>query len=238
MSEAWDKARLERLIQTETEESLTLDYKSCGSLQKNDDKKKTEVSKDVSSFANSQGGLIIYGISEEGHKPKALDIGYDPADISKEWLEDIILGRIQPNIDGIRIYSVKISAGPDRYAFVVDIPQSTNAHQAFDKKYYKRHNFKATPMHDYEIRDVMNRERHPVLSIDASARLLRNDEHLILQELQLVVQNRGTIKASDVKLAVFVPWDYVAWDLRDSIGPAFKPGKKITHPHDFDGAPL
>jgi hypothetical protein len=31
------------------------------------------------------------------------------------------------------------------------------AHQARDYRYYKRHNFNALPMEDYEVRDVMNR---------------------------------------------------------------------------------
>ena len=38
--------------------------------------------------------------------------------------------------------------------YVVDIPQSNIAHQAFDKRYYKRFNFISTPMEDYEIRDI------------------------------------------------------------------------------------
>jgi hypothetical protein len=37
------------------------------------------------------------------------------------------------------------------------IPPSNTAHQALDKKYYRRFNFAAEPMHDYEIRDVMKR---------------------------------------------------------------------------------
>jgi len=61
-----------RLIADGEEESPTLDYKACDSLQKTDGKKK-EVGKDVSAFAISAGGTIVYGITEDGHKPKNLD---------------------------------------------------------------------------------------------------------------------------------------------------------------------
>lgn len=52
------------LITAGVEESAALDYKRADSLNKRDDRKKTEITKDVSSFANSAGGVIIYGIAE------------------------------------------------------------------------------------------------------------------------------------------------------------------------------
>ena len=42
-----------------------------GALSK-DDKKKAEIAKDVSAFANSDGGIILYGIEEQEHKAHAL----------------------------------------------------------------------------------------------------------------------------------------------------------------------
>ncbi len=39
------------------------------------------------------------------------------------------------------------------------------AHQAVDKKYYKRFNFLSEPMHDYEIKDIMNRDKHPKIEL-------------------------------------------------------------------------
>ena len=47
-------------------------------------KQKTEISKDVSAFANATGGQLIYGIAEKGRKAVELDDGVDPAEISKE----------------------------------------------------------------------------------------------------------------------------------------------------------
>jgi predicted HTH transcriptional regulator len=62
----WDEAYLNELIKSGEKESLTLEYKSSSSL-KNQDKEKNERAKDVSAFANSAGGVILYGILEDKH---------------------------------------------------------------------------------------------------------------------------------------------------------------------------
>src|SRR5688572_4036475 len=93
MTETWDEARLMQYITDGIEESLNLDYKAAASLSR-DDKKKIEITKDVSAMANSAGGVIIYGISEfqdkaRSHLPEKLD-PVDRTLISKEWLEQVI----------------------------------------------------------------------------------------------------------------------------------------------------
>jgi hypothetical protein len=51
------------------------------------------------------------------------------------------------------------SKGTGNVAYVLDVPQakSRGPHQGPEHKYYKRHNFKAEPMEDYEVRDLMRR---------------------------------------------------------------------------------
>jgi len=162
---SWDEADLQRLVATGTKESLTLDYKASAALA-NTDGKKNEVSKDVSAFANSAGGTIVYGIVEKDHLPVCLDHGFDPTDITREWLESVINSRIQRRIDGVRISAVDLrSTSPGRVAYVVSVPQSNRApHQAHDKKFYKRFEFESVPMEEYEIRDVARRGSVPDLS--------------------------------------------------------------------------
>ena len=90
----------------------------------------------------------------------------DRTQFSKEWLEQVIQ-RIQPRIEGIEIIPIPLASAPDHVAYAVNIPQSDTAHQAADKRYYKRHNFMAVPMEDYELRDVMNRLTHPIIELEA-----------------------------------------------------------------------
>ena len=153
------------LIKDAVGESLTLEYKQCAALGL-DDKRKNELSKDVSAMANSAGGTIIYGIEEDGHRPIALQSGFDPSEISKEWIEHVLNSRIQRKIDGVVIRPVPLSQNSGRVAYILQIPQSDRApHQAHDKRFYKRYNFESVPMEEYEIRDVSRRQSAPDVTL-------------------------------------------------------------------------
>lgn len=87
------------LIENEVEENIHLDYKDDKALQTND-KGKNDITKDVSSFANSDGGIIVYGLSEKDHKPNSIS-PLDGNGFTKERLDQII-ANIQPHIKGLR----------------------------------------------------------------------------------------------------------------------------------------
>src|SRR5262245_62704269 len=91
------KEDLQQLVDEEIQESLTLDYKASPALAR-DDKSRDELCKDVSAFANSAGGQIIYGIAEKDGKPAKVD---DGSDLSREWIERVIDSRVQPRLDGL-----------------------------------------------------------------------------------------------------------------------------------------
>jgi hypothetical protein len=208
MSE-WTKQRLEKLISDCVEESLSLEYKAAESLNLSDGGIVDEITKDVSAFGNSSGGALIYGIAEfrdktKRHLPERLDpIGRGA--ISKERLEQIIQ-TIQPRIEGVVIHPVTISDQDNTVCYIVEIPQSQTAHQARDHKYYKRHNFNAIPMEDYEVRDVMNRRTHPKIraSIYINKAAKRPEpEGMILVKLE----NVGQVLARHAMVELEVPVD-------------------------------
>lgn len=160
----WTESDILELIKNGVPESLNLDYKRSESLA-NTDGKKNELSKDVSAFANSAGGMLIYGVIEDGRFPTSIDDGVDPNVISKEWIEQVISSRIQRRISGIRINQIQLSPPSTNVIYVLDIPQSHLApHMASDNRFYKRFNFKSVPMEEYEVRDVGNRNLTPDLS--------------------------------------------------------------------------
>ncbi len=203
MTEVWDQSRLEQYITQGIEESLTLDYKAAGSLVKNDTKR-AEVTKDVSAMANSAGGIIIYGIAEDPTN-KHLPARIDPIDrnqISKEWLEQVI-SNIRPKLGGLVIYPVSISTAPTHVVYVVDIPQSYTAHQATDKRYYKRFNFESVAMEDYEIRDVMGRNQHAQIDIDFQILIRTEIESSRIDMPPLYDQLRVSKKAEPKKYTVY-----------------------------------
>lgn len=188
---------LQNLIENQIEESLHLEYKASGALEKGD-KKKLEISKDVSAMANSDGGILIYGITEDinnRHLPKEIE-AIKRKEFPKERLEQIIQDNIQPRISGIKIFPITI--GIEDVVYIVDIPKSNTAHQAADKRYYKRNNFNATPMHDYEIRDILNRAKNPEIE-------LKFEYINKIDELHIVAYNHGVVYAKYLNIKIRLP---------------------------------
>jgi hypothetical protein len=205
---AWTKQKLDQMIGDKVEESLSLDYKRAAALAKRNDKM-SEITKDTSAFANSSGGVLIYGIAEPQEKTKRhFPERLDPVlrtEISKEWLEQVIQG-IQPRIDGVVIHPVTIDEEKQEVCYVVEVPQSHTAHQARDHVYYKRHNFNVLPMEDYEVRDVMNRRTHPriraAIFINRKASRTRPEGYILVK-----LENIGRVLARHVMVELEVPVD-------------------------------
>lgn len=202
----WDEQRLRQFIDDQIEESLTLDYKAAAALG-SADKKKKEVTKDVSAMANSAGGIIIYGIAEHDskdrrHLPKYLD-PIDRLDFSKERLEQII-NNIRPRVEGVVIHPVPLSTGSTHVAYVVEIPQSMTAHQAIDYRYYKRYNFESVPMDDYEIRDIMGRSKQPIMRLEPFLSMAQTTTERQCH-LHLRVTNMGNVFAQYVSVVLWLP---------------------------------
>ncbi len=209
------------MIALGTTESIHLDYKASAALMSDSP---GEISKDVSSFANSDGGVIIYGITEEAHKPAAIDEGVEHKKRSREWLEDKIQSNVSPRLEGLRISQLQLN--DERSLFVVSVPRSDRGpHQdRVSHRYFKRHNFKSAPMEDYEIQDVRNRRvlLPPLISVRID--VVRG------AILEFCVENVGDVAAADIKFA-FSPslfWQHGTPAALLNGAKSLQPGKKLT----------
>lgn len=132
-------------------ESQILDYKE----QLLEDNK---LLKQVSAFANTQGGFLVFGIKEtgKGGYPKKI-LGIDKSQINKERREQIILGNIQPRLN-VRVQIVD-HKDPSKAIVVIRIPDSyLKPHMnSRDNKFYKRYEFEALPMTEMEVSDTYRR---------------------------------------------------------------------------------
>lgn len=155
--ESYDIDFLQSLINNEIEESIHIEFKRAEALSKRDAYKK-EISKDVSAFANSDGGIIVYGIEEIEHKATKFSF-VDGNVFTKEWLEQIINSTIKRAIPDIKIFPIRVESQIEKTVYVVQIPSSIDApHLTKEKRFYKRYNFQSVEMEEYEIRQLYGRK--------------------------------------------------------------------------------
>jgi predicted HTH transcriptional regulator len=122
------EADLIGLIGTEPE-GKTIDYKSNCVGQSDTDTDRKEFLYDVASFANTQGGYLVFGMEEAGGLPTNLVgiAGINP-DKEKLRLEEMLRSGIRPTISGIEMAFVQLASG--NVALVMHIPRSwTPPHQ-------------------------------------------------------------------------------------------------------------
>jgi hypothetical protein len=215
---------IQGFLDSKKEESINLEYKRSDSL-KITDHCKDEISKDVSSFANSDGGIIIYGIEEKNHQASNLSF-IDGNVFTKEWLEQVISSRIHRKIDGLLIDPIRYNNSIQQSLYVVKIPRSYNVpHMASNKKYYKRHNFESIEMEEYEIRDLYSRHSLTKLKICppriyVTPRSASGNKHIELgMIISIDIENISNRVEKDFKLEVRIPRPISS--ISDKYGPLF-----------------
>ena len=152
----YTKAHIDYLIRSRAEESIHIEFKAGPALDWTDSRKK-EIAKDVSAFANSDGGIIIYGLSEENNAASGYSF-VDRNEFSKEWLEQVINSKIKRRIPDLEIDVIRVGNKISQSVYVVRIPRSSESpHMASDGRFYKRFNFESVRMEEYEVRDLFRR---------------------------------------------------------------------------------
>lgn len=176
------------------------------------------LSQEVSAFANSGGGQIIFGISDQRilSTPRSVDDGGVSLTFkrpnTKEWLESWVATLVEPRLRNFNIYVVtkngessQIEVG--RGLFILDIASSSDApHQARDNRYYVRAASHSRPANHQMVVDIFNRRQHPQFEVELYHRPARLP-HMKKPHLALggKFTNTGRVMAHYVNLLLYIP---------------------------------
>lgn len=208
---------IQALIDNHAEEGVHLELKRASALSKENADK---VTKTFSAFANSDGGVVIYGIAEKDHV--ASDYSFvDGNKITSEYIS-MLARYVQPAIEGLRIYPIRKDDDFSKSIYVVKVPRSDKApHMAKDHKYYKRNNVESIPMEDFDVKDVMSRIHNPKLGIigcfpSRIPHKYKNQE-TTKYSFVVMIDNYGKVLSRDYKLISYF------FCIDDNLSPKYNP---------------
>ncbi|MBS3084870.1 ATP-binding protein [Candidatus Pacearchaeota archaeon] len=192
---------LNELIKNQIEESTNLEYKDPRALI---DKK--EIAKDISAMANSNGGIIIYGLCQEGKNPTPSKIEWLENPQQKERIEQILQSSVTPKVD-VKIRPIPNKDYPSKFVLIVEVPKSDKVpHQDHSDKdrriYWRRNGYTTREMEYYEIEDAFFTRKKAFLEVSLIPRDLQHTSY------DIVVSNKGKIIAEKIHIQLLVPKEF------------------------------
>lgn len=150
-------------------ENLYFDAKICAVPLSKEDKK--HLAEGLSGFANSDGGVLVYGLVAKGGDQKTPDVvsSVKPVRKLKQLHAEVLslVGQIvQPPVQKVQVVSRELSRTPGRGFLIIFVPRSDAFlhRSASDREYYRRHGHGFFRMEHYEIAEFYGRRRSPTLT--------------------------------------------------------------------------
>ena len=149
------EAHIQSLITDLVIEGTYIDFKR--ELPGRNDAGKHEFLADVSAFANSSGGDLVYGLEEDGAgQANNVVAQIGNPDQEARRLQDILLNGVQPRIPGIQVQPVAVTDG---FVLIVRVPQSwAGPHRVnTNQHFFTRENGRKRQLDVPEIRSLFLR---------------------------------------------------------------------------------
>ena len=148
---------IEKLIELRLEESIDLEFKRADEISVTNENVLNKLSVIVTSFANTVGGYLVYGIDTKRRKARELNFIKDQT-ITPDIIQKHLSQRIQKKLDGLKVHRVIFDHDESKSVIVICVPESRYApHMAYDNRYYKRHQYKEHVMLEHEVRQAYHK---------------------------------------------------------------------------------
>ncbi|MBI5218834.1 MAG: ATP-binding protein [Bacteroidia bacterium] len=202
---------LEEMVRNRAGETIQLIFKLPSDISADNEKLTDRLAAEVSAFANTIGGTIIFGIAKKRRKADAFSF-IDGNAVSPSWLLGALQSKIYRNIEGLLVYGVPFDNDPAKTVLVISIPESKDApHIAPDKRFYKRYNFRNTAMEEYEVRMAYNKlsrtnlEYVGVLNTNGIPTLTNGKFNSVMFLPKFLIRNAGPVIEKDYKFEISIP---------------------------------
>jgi hypothetical protein len=153
------------------EEDLFVEVKRGSVPMSDDDKEHLSIA--LSGFANSAGGVLIFGLVAEKKKKDEPDVitREDPIKDLNLFVPEVqsLIGKaVVPLVDGVQVNAVRYQQDPSRGFAVILVPESDRGpHRSMlkgtCKQYYKRSGDSFYVMEHFDLADMFGRRRRPNL---------------------------------------------------------------------------
>lgn len=164
-----NKKMIDSFIHDKQEEHLTLEFKTVKTAELLDKQDKKNFAEALSGFANSGGGVIVWGI--ETKKTKGTDYATGTREIQHlsqfiSRLNQLTGELVKPIVEGVLHRRIRTS-GDGGFAKTLILPSDAGPHMAMGGvgRYYKRSGDSFYPMEHFDIEDMFGRRKKPKLSL-------------------------------------------------------------------------
>lgn len=211
-----NKKMIEDFIKYKQEEHLNLEFKTVSKADFSDKNDRKNFAKSLAGFANSDGGIIVWGVKAK--KFKGIDCAYDTKEIQPlpqfvSRLNELTGELVKPIVEGIR--HKRIPPKGDKGFAVTLVPESdAGPHMAMrhEGRHYKRSGDSFLPMEHYDIEDMFGRRKKPKLSLNLDIqrgyRISGPQPTRLECRIFVGIENKGRGIAKHVALAIEVNHPY------------------------------
>jgi len=189
-----DLAGVEQLIADRIQENLYLEFKTKKDRRtaELDDSDSFQFSRALSGFANSDGGVLIWGIETDKEERACALKPVAQVEEFVSRLKKSMLNSVQPMVDGIVIQAITDSTDPGTGFVSCLVPRSEKTpHRALraGREYFRRSTEGFYRLEHFDLEDAFGRRPRPVLSVQMQLRSRpEGDPH---EELHFAFLNEG-----------------------------------------------
>lgn len=193
-------SHLQKLVDAETAESEWVEFKGAIHLDTKPEETLNIWSKSLAAFANSSGGLLIWGINAPKKTANGVSLAKDATALANR-LSETMNSVVQPHVPRVVITPILQGAGPEGFVVCL-IPESRFApHQSLlpQRQFYIRCQDNSIPTPYAALRRQFQPQQGPVLWVRSYLRVYKDGQGMGVSP-EVRIKNAGYSTANDVVL--------------------------------------